>query len=48
VIEQRRSLALLVLIAGGRGKGVSRDELVSCLSPESSAASARHALHQLL
>jgi DNA-binding SARP family transcriptional activator len=48
VIEQRRRLALLVLIAGGRGKGVSRDELVSCLSPESSAESARHAPHQLL
>ena len=48
VIEQRRRLALLMLIAGGRGKGVSRDKLVSYLSPESSSESARHALHQLL
>ncbi|MDF2776354.1 MAG: transcriptional activator protein [Geminicoccaceae bacterium] len=48
VIEQRRRLALLMLIAGGREKGVYRDKLVSYLSPESSSESARHALHQLL
>jgi DNA-binding SARP family transcriptional activator/TolB-like protein len=48
VAEQRRRLALLALIAAGRGKGVSRDKLVSYLSPESSSDSARHALHQLL
>lgn len=48
VAEQRRRLALLALIAAGRGKGVSRDKLVSYLSPESSSESARHALHQLL
>jgi len=47
-VEQRRRLALLALIASGRGKGVSRDKLVSYLSPESSAESARHSLHQLL
>jgi len=48
VAEQRRRLALLVLIAAGRGRGVSRDKLVSYLNPESSTDSARHALHQLL
>jgi serine/threonine-protein kinase len=48
VAEQRRRLALLVLIAAGRGKGVSRDKLVSYLNPESPSESARHALHQLL
>jgi serine/threonine-protein kinase len=48
VAEQRRRLALLVLIAAGRGKGVSRDKLISYLNPESSTESARHALHQLL
>ena len=48
VAGQRRRLALLVLIAAGRGKGITRDKLVSYLNPESSAESARHALHQLL
>ena len=48
VVEQRRRVALLVLIAAGRGKRVSRDKLVSYLNPESSSESARHALHQLL
>ena len=48
VAEQRRRLALLALIAAGRGKGVSRDKLVGYLSPESTSESARHSLHQLL
>ncbi len=48
VAEQRRRVALLALIAAGRGKGVSRDKLVSYLSPESTSESARHSLHQLL
>ena len=48
VVEQRRRLALLALIAAGRGKRVSRDKLVAYLNPESSSESARHALHQLL
>src|SRR5678815_1832834 len=48
VAEQRRRLALLVLVAAGRGNGVSRDKLVAYLSPESPSESARHALHQLL
>lgn len=48
VAEQRRRLALLVLIAAGRGKGVSRDRLMSYLSPESTSESARHSLHQLI
>ena len=41
VVEQRRRLALLVLIAAGRGKRVSRDKLVAYLNPESSSESAR-------
>ena len=48
VAEQRRRLALLVLLASGRERGVSRDKLIAALSPESSSDSARHALHQLL
>ena len=48
VAEQRRRLALLVLVAAGRTNGVSRDKLVAYLSPESSTESARHALHQLV
>jgi len=46
--EQRRRLALLALLAVAGERGVSRDVLVSRLSPESPADSARHALHQLL
>jgi serine/threonine-protein kinase len=45
---QRRRLALLVLVASGRERGVSRDKLIAALSPESPTDSARHALHQLL
>ncbi len=48
IAQQRKRLALLSVIAAGRGSGVSRDKLVSYLSPESSSDSARHALHQLL
>ena len=48
VAEQRRRLALLVLVASGRDRGVSRDKLIASLSPESTTESARHALHQLL
>ena len=48
VAEQRRRIALLSLIAAGRGQGVSRDKLVAYLSPESPAESARHALQQLV
>jgi serine/threonine-protein kinase len=48
VAEQRRRLALLVLVASGRERGVSRDKLIASLSPESPTDSARHALHQLL
>jgi serine/threonine-protein kinase len=47
VAEQRRRLALLVLVASGE-RGVSRDKLIALLSPESPTDSARHALHQLL
>jgi len=45
---QRRSLALLALLALGRNKGVSRDKLVAYLWPESDAERAHHALSQLL
>ena len=48
ILEQRRRLALLVLIATGRATGVSRDKLVLLLNPDSPTESARHALHQLL
>ena len=45
---QRRSLALLALLALGRNKGVSRDKLVAYLWPESGEERAHHALAQLL
>src|SRR3989449_2753099 len=45
---QRRSLALLALLALGRTKGVSRDKLVAYLWPESAEERAHHALAQLL
>jgi serine/threonine-protein kinase len=48
VAEQRRRLALLVLVASSVQRGVSRDKLIASLSPESPTDSARHALHQLL
>lgn len=48
IAQQRKRLALLSVIAAGRGNGVSRDKLVSYLSPERSSDSARHALQQLI
>ncbi len=44
----RRRLALLALLAGAGDRGLSRDKLVACLWPESSAENARHALEQLV
>ena len=48
VRQQRRRLALLVLLASGGKRGVSRDKLISWLSPESTTESARHSLNQLI
>jgi DNA-binding SARP family transcriptional activator len=48
VAEQRRRLALLTLLASAGERGAFRDRLIACLSPESPAEPARHALHQLL
>lgn len=48
VRQQRRRLALVALLAAGGKRGVSRDKLISWLSPESTTDSARHSLHQLL
>lgn len=48
VAEQRRRVALLVLVAAGGDRGTSRDKLIATLSPDSTTESARHALHQLL
>lgn len=48
VAEQRRRVALLVLVAAGGDRGKSRDKLIATLSPDSTTDSARHALHQLL
>ena len=48
VRQQRRRLALLVLLASGGKRGVSRDKLISWLSPESTTDSARHSLNQLI
>ena len=44
VVQQRRCLALLALLAASGERGVTRDRLVVGLSPESTADSARHAL----
>jgi DNA-binding SARP family transcriptional activator len=46
--QQRRRLALLALVASAGERGVSRDRLVACLSPESPTEAARHALEQLV
>ena len=46
--QQKRRLALLALLASARERGMTRDRLVSLLSPESSTDAARHSLHQLL
>lgn len=48
VAEQRRRLALLVLVASSGPRGISRDKVIALLSPESPTDSARHSLHQLL
>jgi serine/threonine-protein kinase len=48
VIDQRRRLALLALLASAGERGMSRDKLVAVLWPESASDSARHALEQLL
>lgn len=45
---QRRRLALLVLLAIGRDRGVSRDVIQQQLWPDNAAERARHALDQLL
>src|SRR5437879_5425953 len=46
--QQRRRIALLALLSASRERGLSRDRLVSFLSPESPTESARHALQQLV
>ncbi len=46
--HQRRRLALLALLAASGERGVSRDQLLAYLWPESPAANARHSLEQLL
>jgi len=46
--QQKRRLALLALLAVGENRGISRERLQSYLWPESSTASARHALDQLI
>jgi DNA-binding SARP family transcriptional activator/tetratricopeptide (TPR) repeat protein len=48
IVEQRRRLALLALVACADERGIARDRLMAYLSPESPTQSARHALHQLL
>ncbi|NUR32823.1 MAG: hypothetical protein HOQ30_02330, partial [Gemmatimonadaceae bacterium] len=45
---QRRSLALLAVIAGARDRGISRDTLAAMLWPESDDEHARRALAQTL
>jgi len=46
--HQRRRLALLALLAASGERGLSRDQLLAYLWPESAAANARHSLEQLL
>ena len=46
--QQRRRLALLALLAASSERGMTRDRIVSLLSPESPTDAARHSLHQLL
>jgi TolB-like protein len=45
---QRKSLALLALLAAAGSRGISRDKIVSRLWPEAPAAKATHRLTQLL
>ena len=46
--HQKRRLALLAILAASGERGVSRDQLLGYLWPESSASNARHSLDQLL
>ena len=46
--HQKRRLALLTLLAASSERGLSRDQLLAYLWPESSAANARHSLEQQL
>jgi DNA-binding SARP family transcriptional activator/TolB-like protein len=46
--HQRRRLALLALLAASGERGMSRDQLLGYLWPESIAANARHSLEQLI
>jgi DNA-binding SARP family transcriptional activator/TolB-like protein len=46
--HQRRRLALLALLAASGERGLSRDQLLGFLWPESTAANARHSLEQLV
>ena len=46
--QQRRRLALLALLASSGERGLSRDQLLGYLWPESSSTNARHSLEQLL
>lgn len=46
--HQRRRLALLALLAASGDRGMSRDQLLGYLWPESSSANGRHSLEQLL
>jgi serine/threonine-protein kinase len=47
-MTQRRRMALLVLLAAARDRGVARDRMLALLWPESDDARARHVLAQLL
>lgn len=47
-VTQRRRLALLVLLAAGRDRGVSRDRLIGWLWPERTDEQGRHSLSQLI
>lgn len=48
VTAQRRRLALLALLAAAGDRGLTRDQLVGTLWPETADENARHALSQLL
>ena len=48
VSHQRRRLALLALLAAAGKSGLSRDQLIGYLWPESSSTNGRHSLEQLL
>ncbi len=45
---QRKPLALMALLAAAGPRGVSRDKLLACLWPETSAGKATHRLTQLI